>query len=173
MNSSALWVVAGVIVVAGLGFWAYSMQQPAGNVQNNTTITPGANTGSTGAPQDGVGVGVGVDAGIGDASTPATTATVLYGTNGFSETEVVIKKGGSVTWTNNGGGNMWVASAQHPTHTTYSGTTLAQHCPSGSATAFDQCANGTTYSFKFDKVGSWPYHNHSNPSHFGKVIVVE
>lgn len=162
MNSSALWIVAGVIVIAGLGFWAYSMQQPA-PAADNTTVAPGTDT-----PQQGSGAGVGVDVGIGDAS-----ATILYGSNGFSEPEITIKKGGTVTWTNNGGGDMWVASAQHPTHTTYSGTTLSEHCPSGSATAFDQCQNGTTFSFKFDKVGTWAYHNHSNPSHFGRVIVVE
>ncbi len=66
---------------------------------------------------------------------------------------------------------MWVASNQHPTHTLYAGTALSEHCPDGSALAFDQCHTGTTYSFKFDKAGTWQYHNHSNSSEGGAITV--
>jgi len=49
---------------------------------------------------------------------------------------------------------------------------LQEHCGTGT-TSFDQCANGGSYSFTFTKAGTWRYHNHSNASHFGTVIVEE
>ena len=119
-------------------------------------------------PDNGVSAGVDVQ-----VSTVPASASITYGSNGFSPSEVTIKKGGTVTWTNSTGGNMWVASAMHPAHTAYSGTTLAQHCDDATDVSFDQCKNGNTYSFTFNKAGTWAYHNHSGASQFGKVIVVE
>ena len=172
MNSSALWVVIGLIVIAGLGWWVYSTQMPAAapgtNVQVNTpaSATPGAPAqGGAGA---GASAGAGAGIGVGDAS-----ASVVYTASGFSPAEITVKKGTRVTWINQGGEGMWVASAQHPTHTTYSGTTLAAHCDDATDISFDQCQNGGTYSFTLDKVGTWGYHNHSNASHFGRVVVTE
>lgn len=102
------------------------------------------------------------------------TAAVTYSASGFSPAEVTIKKGGTVTWRNTSGGQMWVASAQHPSHMVYSGTSREQHCPDTSGTAFDQCAGETgNYSFTFQKVGTWNYHDHLSAQKFGKVIVVE
>lgn len=177
MNSSALWAIVGIVVLAGLGFWVYSMQTPAPATDVTVNTETPANTTGTGATSTTGGTGVGVDAsadvGIGDASQAPMSASVSYTSSGFSPSPVTIKKGGTVTWTNNGGGNMWVGSAQHPTHTTYSGTTLAEHCDDATDVSFDQCKNGTTYSFTFTKVGTWGYHNHSNAQHFGRVIVVE
>ena len=68
---------------------------------------------------------------------------------------------------------MWIASAVHPTHSVYSGTTLAEHCNGTSGTSFDQCKDASVYSFTFSKIGTWNYHNHLNPADFGTVIVVE
>jgi plastocyanin len=102
------------------------------------------------------------------------SATVTLTANGFTPNKVTIKKGGTVTWQNDSTGKMWVASASHPTHTVYSGTTLQQHCGSGDADAFDECGNSAkSYSFTFDKAGTWYYHNHSNAPQTGTVVVVE
>lgn len=102
------------------------------------------------------------------------TATVTYAAEGFSPSEVTIKKGGTVTWTNSSGGEMWIASAQHPSHMVYAGTSREEHCPDAAGTAFDQCAGSTgNYSFTFQKVGTWNYHDHLSAQKFGKVIVVE
>ena len=69
---------------------------------------------------------------------------------------------------------MWVASAQHPSHTVYAGTARQEHCPDTADTAFDQCAGESSgYSFTFEKVGTWNYHDHLNATVFGKVIVTE
>jgi len=67
---------------------------------------------------------------------------------------------------------MWVASAVHPTHTLYAGTSLSEHCGNGAANdSFDQCDAGDDYSFTFKKTGEWKYHNHVNASQTGTVIV--
>lgn len=110
--------------------------------------------------------------GSGSASSAPMMATVTYDGTTFSPASVTIKKGGTVTWTSTGG-EMWVASAQHPTHTAYSGTNLQEHCAAGATKSFDQCASGGTYSFTFDKAGTWNYHNHLNASARGTVIVIE
>jgi len=107
-----------------------------------------------------------------DVSAPMT-ATITYDSNGFSPSSVTIKNGGRVTWKNASGGSMWVASAQHPSHIAYSGTSREEHCPDTSGTAFDQCEGGGDYSFTFGKTGTWNYHDHLKAQFFGKVIVVE
>ena len=114
------------------------------------------------------------DAGISAGRmTPApVSSTVVLSAGGFSPSTVTIAKGEKVTWTSSEG-NMWVASAGHPTHTVYDGTSEADHCAPNYAgpIPFDQCASGTSYSFTFDKVGTWKYHNHANSAQFGTVIV--
>ena len=162
--SSTGWAAAIVIILAiAGGAWWYTAQAPT----TGTAPVTDNNT-DEGMPDNGVSAGINVE-----VSTAPMTAAVTYGSNGFSPAEVTIKKGGTVTWTNNGGGNLWVASAPHPAHTAYSGTALAQHCSDATDVSFDQCRNGASYSFTFSKAGTWAYHNHSAASNFGRVIVVE
>ena len=102
---------------------------------------------------------------------PAQTPTVTYTDTGFNPKSVTITKGQSVTFINQSGGEMWVASAMHPSHTEYAGMTRQEHCPDTAGTAFDQCGAGSSYTFSFEKSGSWNYHNHLRASDFGTVIV--
>lgn len=44
---------------------------------------------------------------------------VTYTDSGFSPNNLTIKNGQTVTFKNEGPGDMWVASAPHPTHTDY------------------------------------------------------
>ena len=106
-------------------------------------------------------------------SSAPMSASVSYNGSSFSPVKISIKKGGTVTWTNTGDTSMWVASAQHPTHTVYAGTNLEEHCASGANDSFDQCKAGDSYSFTFDKVDTWNYHDHLHASVFGSVEVVE
>ena len=162
--STTSWVAAlAAVIIVGFGAWWYVAQAPT-----TDTVSITENNTDQGLPDDGVKASVDIN-----VSTAPKTVAVTYGPNGFSPAEVTIKVGDTVTWTNNGGSNMWVASAKHPTHIVYSGTTLAQHCGDATDVSFDQCKNSNTYSFTFDKAGTWGYHNHSNSSQFGKVIVVE
>lgn len=112
-------------------------------------------------------------------TTPADTNTTKEAGNtveitsaGFSPSTLAIKKGDVVTFVNKGSQASWPASAVHPTHSAYDGTSLSEHCLNGAS--FDACHRlnqGESYSFTFDSVGSWKYHDHLNPSHTGTIVV--
>jgi len=169
-------IIAAIIVVGGgIYLWQNSPSAPGNTVPKMTSGTnestpAGSETQNGTGSGAGVGVGVGVGADAGLEVVPSAM-TITYGANGFSPSSVTIKKGGTVTWVNETGGTMWVASAMHPTHMVYDGTTREAHCPG--TTTFDQCASGNRYSFTFDKVGTWNYHDHVNAGKFGSVTVVE
>ena len=78
-----------------------------------------------------------------------------------------------MTWVATGG-DMWVASDPSSLQNGYDGTTLEQHCAAGyvGTTPFDECSAGTSFSFIFNKVGTWGYHDHLNNSAEGSVTVV-
>jgi plastocyanin len=95
---------------------------------------------------------------------PASSGPVAIsiGSSGFSPSAVTVKKGTTVTFTNNDTKARWPASAPHPSHTDYP--------------AFDPkqgIAPTDSWSFTFDKVGIWRYHDHLNPTVFGSVTVTE
>ena len=95
---------------------------------------------------------------------------VTYTKNGFSPKEITIKQGETVTFINESGGGMWVASAIHPTHRLYP-IKSDDDC---SGSSFDQCQNsssGISWDFTFDIEGEYGYHNHVRANHWGKVIV--
>jgi plastocyanin len=96
------------------------------------------------------------------SAVPVLQAAVEITNTGFSLQTVAVTKGGTVTWTNRGTSAAWVASAVHPTHQLYLG--------------FDELqgmAPGESWSFTFNNVGSWKYHNHLSPLQIGTVNVVE
>lgn len=106
--------------------------------------------------------------------TATTNVSVVYSDQGFSPQSVTVPLGTTVTFVNQGTKNMWVASAMHPSHTVYSGTSLSEHCPDTTNSAFDECAAdvpGSSYSFTFNKEGVWKYHDHIDASKFGSVTV--
>ena len=86
--------------------------------------------------------------------------TVEVTSSGFNPGTLEINQGDKVTWTNKGSVEGWPASAVHPTHTVYPGFDAKRGLKTGES-----------YSFTFDKVGSWGYHDHLNPSTKGTVIV--
>lgn len=122
-------------------------------------------------------------AGCNKTSTPATTntttniqtqqsstgssdqqsgTTITYDGKAFNPASITVKKGTVVTWTNNSDKSVWVASNPHPTHTGLPG--------------FDKLrgmGKGESYSYTFDKTGSFGYHNHLNTSAGGTVTVEE
>lgn len=179
-NSTLIIVIVAILVLGAGGFWYMTMgpgmpQSPAtvnvNTSSNNTTNTN--NSGQTSTTTEGGTTTTGINAGVTVGSNTPLAATVTLTDNGFTPQHITIKKGGTVTWVNESDGNMWVGSAMHPTHTAYDGTTLSEHCDDVTGTSFDQCKNSDRYSFTFDKVGKWNYHNHSASSQFGSVTVVE
>lgn len=107
------------------------------------------------------------------SSYPTQSATsgqnvVTYTNAGFSPSTLAINKGDTVTFKNAASAAIQVASNPHPIHNGY--PTIGG-CVSST---FDSCTNiapGQTWSFKFDIVGRWGYHNHLNPSYGGTIVV--
>lgn len=104
-----------------------------------------------------------------------SSPTVVYGDEGYSPKELMIKKGEIVTFKNESSQPMWTASAVHPSHTAYPGTDI-KNC--GNAMMmdmmFDSCAGvpaREVWKFQFNETGGWGYHNHLKPSDWGKIIV--
>lgn len=172
-NTTLVWIIVAALIVLGGGWYLLDTQRAApASVEQNTDAQNNETQGS----QSGIEAGADIELGTGGSSEESgapMAAAVTYSASGFTPSTVIVRVGGTVTWTNESSIPMWVASAQHPTHTMYDSTTLQEHCNNGSSNTFDQCSNGSTYSFTFSKAGTWQYHNHSNASHFGTVIVEE
>ena len=100
--------------------------------------------------------------------------TVEITSNGFSPETITIKQGERITWLNKKTGAGWPASAVHPSHKSYPNSDIAKCGTDEENEIFDACrglAQGESYSFTFNEVGSWSYHDHLNPSSRGTVVV--
>jgi|GEM_PF-979141 len=98
------------------------------------------------------------------------TGIVNYSDAGFSPKTISIEQGGTVTFVNNSSRNMWVASNVHPTHNEYPDES-DDDCLGSS---FDACTGipvGENWSFTFESIGEWGYHDHLSVSRTGTVIV--
>lgn len=87
-------------------------------------------------------------------------ATVRYTESGFEPRDLSVPLGTIVHFVNESSQDMWVASNEHPAHT--------------DLPTFDQfglSSKGSTYTYVFDQVGSWAYHDHLNPEREGVVEV--
>jgi len=96
------------------------------------------------------------------------SAIIRYTDTGFVPASLTVKKGTAVTFRNESVGEVWPASARHPTHTVYptSGGCLGS--------TFDACRGlrtGEEWTFSFDIAGTWGYHDHLTPRYFGSVTV--
>jgi plastocyanin len=157
MKHAWIWVVV-IIILAALGYWWYSTQM----MPTTATETPGTVAGQENQFMD--------DSKDGGAE-GVESVTIDYTSLGFSPKTLTIPVGTRVTFVNQGAGEMWVASDEHPSHTQYSGTDRESHCPDPGGLAFDQCGNGALYTFTFTKVGTWAYHNHRNDDDRGTIVV--
>lgn len=102
--------------------------------------------------------------------------TITFDGDAFSPSELTIKKGDTVTWVNSGDRSIWPASDIHPTHSVYPGSGIEKCGAATSETIFDACsevASGASWSFKFNEIGEWRYHDHLRSSVFGVVKVTE
>ena len=85
---------------------------------------------------------------------------INYDGTTFNPSQLTIKAGDVVIFKNNSSGSFWPASGPHPGHTAY-----PEFDPKKAIGA------GQSWQFKFTKTGNWPFHDHINPSVFGKIIV--
>ena len=163
-NLKKLLGAAAVLLLVGAGCGAQTdTQVDVGADVDVQPVPPSAPPSGSGAGAN-AGVEVEVEAGTGsvEVTTEAELKAEVSITAGgaFSPTAITVKKGTTVTWTNTGSAKVWIASDPHPVHNGYPG--------------FDSGTDlraGESYSFTFDRPGSWGYHNHFNPTVRGSVIV--
>lgn len=102
---------------------------------------------------------------------PAETK-IVFTDNGYVPASITVKMGARVIFENRSNRDTWPASAFHPTHAIYPEKS-GSDCLGSS---FDACRGippGESWSFTFNKVGTWRYHNHLSAGQTGEVIVVE
>lgn len=88
--------------------------------------------------------------------------TILMKKEGFEPAEVRIKKATTVKFINQDSQERWPASNLHPTHGIYP--------------AFDPkmpIKSGAEWSFVFNNIGTWKYHDHLTPSLRGVIVVTD
>ncbi len=86
--------------------------------------------------------------------------TIRMAENGFNPTSITINQNDTVIFINSGVQNHWPASNIHPSHAIYP--------------EFDPkrgIAPGKSWSFKFNKPGSWRFHDHLYPQFSGVINV--
>ena len=94
---------------------------------------------------------------------------------GFEPAILTITLGTEVIFENIGEEERWPASDDHPSHTLYDGTSMEEHCGRSSMT-FDPCggiSTGKTWSFVFERTGTFGYHDHLSPHFVGTIVVKE
>ena len=89
-------------------------------------------------------------------------ATVVIKDGGFAPASITVKRGDTVVFQNQDSQAHWPASDLHPTHGIY-----PEFDPQTSIEP------NKSWSFTFDKVGKWKYHDHLFPSVHGMVTVTE
>src|SRR3989344_6167964 len=88
--------------------------------------------------------------------------TIILTQNGFDPDVITIKKGTTITFKTTTDLSFWPASNLHPDHTIYS--------------AFDPkhpIRPDESWSFVFEKVGTWGFHDHLRSYFVGKIQVLE
>lgn len=84
---------------------------------------------------------------------------ITLNSNGFSPDKLTIKAGTTVTWINQSRTVATVNSDPHPSHTDFPILNLGSF------------SDGEELSLKFDKPGTYGYHNHFNAAQKGTIIV--
>src|SRR6185369_16132205 len=129
MRNAWIWIVVIVVLVVGGFIWWQSSQSST----TGETPTSVDTSGTSQVPAD-----TGVNTTTGSTSTSGTNSTgstgssstgpvtITYDGKSFSPSSVTVKKGDTVKWVDSSG-TMWVATAPHPAHTGYDGTSRSTH----------------------------------------------
>jgi plastocyanin len=87
-------------------------------------------------------------------------AVVAMDDRGPYPKRVTIKRGQAVNFVNRSQDDWWPASDPHPIHTDYEGFDAGR-----------VIGPGHSWTFRFDRPGTWTYHNHLSPELKGTVVV--
>ena len=185
MNKNIWYAIVGIVIVAVIAIvlvmrggsdTSVATPTPTGTVR--VTVLPTATTSMTTSPSTNSGPSATPTASrtptasatptrTPTATPTPSTMTIIYSDTGFSPSTVTVAAGTTVAFKNSSSHGMWPASAQHPTHILYPDQ---NSCFAG---VFTNCtvAPGGTFSYKFNQVGSWGYHDHLNSGNMGRINV--
>ncbi len=99
---------------------------------------------------------------LASANSQSAAVVVTMNNDAYSSTDITVKQGQAVKFVNESNEDYWPASNIHPDHTIYP--------------EFDPrrpVHPGESWSFKFDKIGSWRFHDHLHYPDITGVINVE
>lgn len=174
-----IWAVLVAAVIVGAFFvisafvkTASESKENAAVAENNSIEAPVEETNNISSGT----VSAETEAGLlqGGLTVAAGQHQVIYSNNSFEPASLIIKKGDKVTFYNISGDFVWPASASHPTHKNYPGSDIEKCDTSEEGVIFDSCGKlspGDDWSFIFNEVGSWAYHNHLQARENGVIIV--
>ena len=155
MNKTVLGIIV-VIAVLAVGWFFYMQKVQTESPSQNQTENIEAETGT--------GAEVSLEGDMID------DIIVTYTNEGFEPSTVTINRSQTVRFVNQSSRGMWVGSDQHPTHTQYPEKSEADCLGS----SFDTCKSlpaNESWSFTFNSVGSWGFHNHVQAAHKGTIVV--
>jgi plastocyanin len=101
---------------------------------------------------------------------------VVYSDSGYTPKELTIKKGDTIMFKNESSRITWPATDIHPQHREYPGSGIEQCNTPTPAIIFDACRDlkqGEEWSFQFNEVGEWRYHDHKRSAITGTITVEE
>lgn len=84
--------------------------------------------------------------------------------SGYVPEHSIINKGDTIIFVNEGTRPYWPAADLHPDHRNYPGSDIQKCATNERNEIFDACRllnPGESYSFTFEHVGTWKYHDHS------------
>lgn len=93
---------------------------------------------------------------------PQGAQVIMLTKDGFSPSEITIKKGETVAFRTENGKLFWPASNLHPSHLLYPEFDPKQ-----------PIEPEATWSFTFEKPGTWQFHDHLAPYFTGTITVTE
>jgi plastocyanin len=167
-----IYPIVGIIILFIGAFWLFKNQ--ANNDKKAGTTTPvisevnGTTKASAGKSQQQA-----LDTQTGNQQ--VEKITIRYSEDkGFDPKVIEISPGTTVTFTNESSRDMWPASNLHPTHTLYPNSSIKKCGTSEADRIFDSCGPvpaGESWSFVFEEIGSWSYHDHLKPSAGGSIVV--
>jgi len=93
-------------------------------------------------------------------TTPVSVAAVTITKDGFTPTTIQVKLGTAVTWTNNDSATHQVVTDPHPGHTNLKDFDS------------DPLGQGDSFTFTFEKTGTFTYHDEMNPLKSKGTVIV-
>ena len=87
--------------------------------------------------------------------------SIVLTETGYEPQNITIEQGTTVSFTTTTGRQHWPASNLHPTHDEYSEFDPMEPVPANES-----------WSFTFEKVGDWTYHDHLRAYFTGEITVV-